>query len=147
MERESTASHEDLAALANMLEKLDRELSEGRERELLLRAQHSELVGQLKSGRERASDLAWELEDLEQRLRDLADQRGGPIDPLLERELTSMAGQRMALEEQLLTELLRIDELLASIAAGEQALDTQERLWLAREQALIAERERIASLL
>ena len=147
MERQSTASHEDPAALTTMLERLDRELSEGRERDRLLRAQHAELVGQLKSGRERASDLAWELEDLEQRMRDLAEQRGGPIDPLLERELTSIAGQRTALEERLLTELLRIDELLASTAATEQALEAEERTWSAREAALIAERARIASLL
>src|SRR5687768_6103996 len=102
MKQQSTASHEDLAVLATALERVDRELSEGRERYRLLRAQESELVGQLKSERERASDLAWELEDLEQRMRDLAEQRGGPIDPLLERELTSIAGQRTALEERLL---------------------------------------------
>jgi len=105
------------------------------------------LDSQLKNERAVASDLAWELEDLEQRMRDLAEQRGGPVDTLLERELSSIAQRRAALEEQVLAQLMRVDELLARKDAEEQALIAEERAWAVREEELRTKRGRLAELL
>jgi hypothetical protein len=84
---------------------------------------------------------------LEQRIRELAEQRGGPADPLLERELASIAGRRSALEERVLAQLLSVDELLKRSNAEEQALLAEERAWAEREARLLGERARIAGLL
>jgi hypothetical protein len=113
----------------------------------MLRTQLHALASQLKSERAVASDLAWELEDLEQRMRDLAEHRGGPVDTLLERELSSIAQRRAALEEQVLAQLMRVDELLARKDAEEQTLIAEERVWAVREEELRAKRERLAELL
>jgi DNA repair exonuclease SbcCD ATPase subunit len=147
MDQQPIGGDEEAAALASALSALDRELMERREQHSALRAQLHMLASQLKSERAIASDLAWELEDLEQRMRDLAEQRGGPVDPLLERELTSITQRRAALEEQVLAQLMRVDELLARKDAAEQSLAAEERAWAIREAELRAERERLAQLL
>jgi chromosome segregation ATPase len=147
MDQQPIRSDEEVAALADALSALDRELAGRRERHSALRAQLHALAGQLKSERASASDLAWELEDLEQRMRDLAEQRGGPVDTLLERELSSIAQRRAALEERVLAQLMRVDELLARKDAQEQELAAEERAWSIREAELGAERERLAELL
>lgn len=135
------------ATLIEALVTLEQSLAAGRAELAALRAQYQALLRRLRSERARASDLAWELSELELRLRDLQEQREGPADPLVERELASMAVQRAALEELALTQLFQIDELEARHAAVGQALDAGEREWAAREATLIAERERIAGLL
>ena len=147
MDQQSTGSGDEAAALADALSALDRELVARRERHSTLRAELHALASQLKSERAVASDLAWELEDLEQRMRDLAEQRGGPVDTLLERELASIAHRRAALEEQVLAQLMRVDELLVRKDAEEQALIAEERAWAIREEELRAQRERLAELL
>jgi len=130
-----------------MLDRLNRKLAAGQaqlhERQLHQRA----AVGQLKGMRGALSDLAWELEELEQRLRDLQAQREGASDPLVEREIASIQRQRAALEERLLTQMLQVDELAASVAAEEQKLATASDEWSAREVALRAERAQITALL
>jgi methylthioribose-1-phosphate isomerase len=135
------------AALAGMLADLEHTLAAERAAIEGLRAHYQELLRRLKNERAHAHDLAWALEELEQRLRDLEAQREGPPDPLLERELASIAHQRAALEEQALAQMLTVDELAARCAAEAQALAEREQAWAAREAALLAERERIRELL
>jgi predicted nucleic acid-binding Zn-ribbon protein len=147
MEKLPIARDGEDAALADSLRMLDRELAAGRERRQALREQYRALDSDVKSARALASDLAWEVEDLEQRMRDLAEQRGGPADPLLEREIASIAGRLAALEERMLAQMLQVDDLLARKQAAEQAMNDEERAWSAREPELTAERDRIASQL
>jgi chromosome segregation ATPase len=135
------------AELAKQLEELEQQLAAGSARMRERRAQHHAALGQVKVARAGASDLSWELADLEQRLRDLQEQRAGPRDPLLEREFASISGQRGALEEQVLAQMLLVDELAARAAADEQALAVDEQAWAAREAALNTEHDQIAALL
>jgi methylthioribose-1-phosphate isomerase len=135
------------AALADTLAALERALAEGRAELEALRARHQRALGQLKSERAHATDLAWELEELELRLRDLQSQREGPDDPLLERELASVARRRAEMEELVLAQMIQIDELVTQCAADELALAERERAWAACETRLVAERERVAGLL
>src|SRR5262245_58480388 len=106
MDQQPIGNDEEAAMLADALSTFDRELAARQEQHRMLRAELHALASQLKSERAVASDLAWELEDLEQRIRDLAEQRGGPVDTLLERELSSIAQRRAALEEQVLAQLM-----------------------------------------
>lgn len=111
------------------------------------RGQRQAAIRELKLARAVASDLSWELADLEQRLRDLLEQREGPGDPLLEREIASLSAARAALEERVLGQMLLVDELVARAASLEQALSLAEQAWAEREAALLAERDRIAELM
>jgi hypothetical protein len=140
------AEHEHLTpeALAEALAYLDHELADGQARLDEQRARHHRAYGELKGVRGLASDLSWELEDLEQRIHELATQREGPGDRLLDRELASMASRRAELEERVLAQMLLVDELAARVAAEAQALGDQERDWAARQKELAAERERLA---
>ena len=63
--------------------------------------------------------------------------------PLLEREIAHLTGQRVQLEERVLTQLLLVDELIARAQVEEQALASAEHDWAVREAALIAERGRL----
>jgi hypothetical protein len=132
---------------AEALAKLEQELAEGQARLDERRARHQQTNGELKSARALASDLSWELADLEQRLRDLEAQRDGPGDPLLDRELASMAGRRAELEERVLAQMLLVDELASRVAAEEQALAGAEHAWALRRQALAAEHDQLANQL
>ena len=104
-------------------------------------------IGRLKSMRAALSDLAWGVEELEQRLRDLQALREAPHDPLVEREVSSMIGRRAQLDELLLAQMLEADDLAASIAAEEHALTAAQSAWSARAAALAAERAQVADLL
>jgi hypothetical protein len=148
MDRLST-EHECLQpeALREALSRLDQDLATGRVSLKDRRARRHAATGALKSARAQASDLSWELEDLEQRLRDLTMQREGPGDPLLDRELASIAARRAELEERVLAQLLLVDDLATHAAAEEQALIDEEHAWSSREPALTAERDRIAAQL
>jgi hypothetical protein len=128
------------AALTEALARLDHELAQGYARLAEHHAQRQEALRGLKSARGVASDLSWELADLEQHLRDLQDQREGPGDALLEREIASVAARRAALEEQVLAQMLLVDELVARTNAEEQALNAEEREWTTRAAEMTAER-------
>jgi chromosome segregation ATPase len=146
---ESSFAYENLSEreLAKTLERLNQELATGQAQIHERRMQQHAAISRLKSRRGALSDLAWELEELEQRLRDLQAQREGPHDPLAEREIASIRGRRAALEEQLLAQMLQVDELAANIAAEEQLLAIAGNEWLARETTLLAEREQVITLL
>lgn len=146
---ESSYAYENLSAreLAETLDRLNRELAAGQAQLHERQTQQRAAISRLKGLRGALSDLAWELEELEQRLRDLQALREGPNDPLVEREIASIRGRRAALEEQLLTQMLQVDELAASIAAEEQQLAIAGDEWLAREAMLQAERAQITALL
>jgi hypothetical protein len=129
------------------LKAIEHELADAHARLTDERAQRQAAIRELKLARAVASDLSWELADLEQRLRDLLDQREGPADQLLEREIASLSAARAALEERVLGQMLLVDELVARAAALEQALSLTEQAWAEREAALLAERDRIAELM
>lgn len=134
------------AALAALSE-CDAELERGRADLAALRARLQRERGQLKSERAHSHDLAWELEDLEQRLRDLTGRPAGADDPPHDQDLARLNERRAALEEQALKQLIRLDELAARCADDDQALSEREQAWAAREAQLGAERERILALL
>lgn len=124
--------------------------------------QNNRMVGQLKRERATSSDLQWELEEVEIRLRALHEQEhDGPSDPLVARELSLLQKQRTHLEEQVLQQLERIAELESMLQRNEQDYVHRVEAWAQREpevharldkvgqaiEALQAERERIASQL
>jgi hypothetical protein len=125
------------------LEQLEQQLACGRARLAEQHAQRQAALRELKLVRATASDLSWELADVEQRLSDLKAQREGPEDPLMEREIASLSSRRAALEERVLRQMLLVDELVARDGAADQALAAAEQEWAVREAALIAERHRI----
>jgi hypothetical protein len=126
---------------AEALEQIQQQLAEGSTRVAMQRAQWQALLREVKLARAAANDSSWELADVEQRLRELAEQREGPGDPLLEREIAQLAGRRAELEERVLTQLLLVDDLIARAHTEEQALASAQHDWAAREAALIAERD------
>jgi chromosome segregation ATPase len=146
---EASFGYENLSAreLAETLDRLSQELAAGQAQQQERHMQEHAAIGRLKDMRGALSDLAWEIEELEQRLGDLQAQREGPDDPLVEREMVSIRGRRAALEEQLLTQMLQIDELAANIATEEQLLATANDEWAVRETTLQNERARVAALL
>jgi chromosome segregation ATPase len=132
---------------AEELARLDQALADGQAQLNERRTRRHTAHSDLKSARGQASDLSWELEDLEQRLRDLKGQREGPGDPLLDRELVSIAARRAELEERVLAQMLLVDELARHATAEEQALGEEERAWTQLKAALEAERARITGQL
>ena len=142
---ESARGHNQLTnpVSAEARERLEQQLSQGRARLAEQHAQRHDALRELKLARAAASDFSWELADVEQRLRDLKEQREGPGDPLMEREIASLNGSRAALEERVLAQMLLVDDLVARAAAAEQALAAAGQEWAAREAALLAERDRI----
>jgi hypothetical protein len=131
--------------LAEAREQIQHQLVEGSARMAQQRAQCQALLREAKLARATANDSSWELADVEQRLRELAEQREGPVDSLLEREIAHLTGRRAQLEERVLTQLLLIDELTVRTQAEEQALASAQRDWAAREIALLAERDRLSA--
>jgi hypothetical protein len=128
-----------IAALAQ----LEHELADGHAQLADQRVQRQAAVRDVKLARGVASDLSWELADLEQRLRDLKEQREGPRDPLIEREIASLSAARAALEERVLGQMLLVDDLVARAASLEQALALAERVWAEREATLLDKREQL----
>jgi len=147
MESSLGPENQTVVELAEALGRLDRQLAAGREQLQERRNQQRSAIGRLKSVRSTLSDLAWELEELEQRLSDLQAQREGPDDPLVEREVASMISRRSAFEEQLLALMLQADQLAADVAAEERALAAASEEWSSIEQALVAERAKTVALL
>ena len=122
--------------LAEELEQMQQRLAERR-------AQCQALRREVKLARGAANDSSWELADVEQRLRELAEQREGPGDPLLEREIVHLTRQRVQLEERVLTQLLQVDELIERVQVEELALASAQHDWAVREAALRVERGRL----
>jgi hypothetical protein len=121
------------------LERIAQELARGRAALADQRGQRQAALREVKLARGVASDLSWDLADLEQRLRDLKEQREGPADPLVEREIASLSAARAALEERVLAQLLLVDDLIARADSIDQALVVAEQAWAEREATLIAE--------
>jgi hypothetical protein len=122
-------------------EEIEQELAGGRADLAEQRGQRQAALREVKLARGVASDLSWELADLEQRLRDLKEQREGPGDLLVEREIASLSAARAALEERVLGQMLLVDELVARADSIAQALALGEQVWAEREATLLAERD------
>ena len=129
--------------LAEALEQLQQQLTEGSARLAKQHAQYQAMVREAKLARAAASDRSWDLADVEQRLRDLKEQREGPGDPLMEREIANLTARCAQLEERVLTQLLLVDDLIARMHVEQQALASAEQDWAAREATLLAERDRL----
>ena len=127
-----------------MLEEIERELADARTHLAEQREQRQAAIRELKHARAVASDLSWELADLEQRLNDLKAQREGPGDPLVEREIASLSAARAALEERVLGQMLLVDELGGRAELLEQALSLAEQILAECQAKLSAERDRAA---
>jgi hypothetical protein len=127
-------------------------LLQARERDRSLRELNDELAREqlrrLRAENERLSDLSWELADLEQRLQELRAQNPGG-DVLLVREIQSLQRRHDELEEYVLEQMLRTDELSRSAPVEQQQTDQldarigrhEQRLWalLARVESQIAQ--------
>ena len=95
------------------------------------------LISTLKLERAHSSDLQWELDEVELRLRTLAEQEGdGPTDPLVARELVVLRERRVQLEERVLRQLERISELEQELATAEQTVKQIAAAWAEREPQL-----------
>lgn len=128
--------------LARLVQGRDELLAEFAERDTLrmLRDERRGLAGALKHERGRNTDLQWELEDLELRLRTLEDQeRDGPSDPLVARELVMLREHRAQLEEQVLHSLEQIAELEQRLVVADRAVEHAAAAWAAREPQLQAD--------
>ena len=123
--------------LAEELEQIEQQL-------VKQRAQYQGLLREARLARAAANDSSWELADVEQRLRELAEQREGPGDPLLEREIVHLTRQSAQLEERVLTQLLQVDALIERAQIEELALASAQHDWAVREAALRAARDRLA---
>jgi hypothetical protein len=128
---------------ADILEQLQQQLAEGSAHLAEQRAQCRAMLHEIKLARASASDSSWELADIEQRLNDLKEQREGPGDLLMEREIAHLADRRAKLEERVLTQLLQVDDMIARVQAQEQALASAEKAWARHKARLIAERDRL----
>ena len=123
--------------LAEELEQIEQQL-------VKQRAQYQSLLREARLAHAAANDSSWELADVEQRLRELAEQREGPGDPLLEREIVHLTRQSAQLEERVLTQLLQVDALIERAQIEELALASAQHDWAVREAALRAARDRLA---
>ncbi len=134
--------------LASLARERDTALAGFGERERLaaLRDERRRIAGDLRNERAHNSDLQWELEEIELRLATLEEQeRDGPSDPLVARELVLLRARRTQLEEQVLRQLERIAELEARLTAAEQAVEAAAAAWAVREPQLQAELERLSA--
>lgn len=109
-----------------MLYVMDNGTDQNPEQQSARRQQRSfiDQLGMLKSANALLHDLAWELEELQARLESLRAQRGGPIDILLEREISELERQSAALEDRLLQQMLSTDKLVAQIADERRRQDS-----------------------
>lgn len=121
-------------------------LDQLRERDTLneLRNARRDLASALKQERAQNSDLQWELDEIELRLRALDDQdREGPTDPLVARELVLLREQRTQLEEHVLRQLERIAEREQELAQAEHAFEQATAGWAVREPQIQAQLDQI----
>jgi len=132
-----------LAELKQRMVSLDDQLREG----IAVRAlyeQRREVSGQLKHERGRATDLQWELDEIETRLRDLQTQEhGGPSDPLVARELSMLREQRDQLETQALEQMERVEQLVGELTDADTAWRERSVAWAEREPQLRDELEQV----
>lgn len=109
-----------------------------------LRNARRDLASTLKQERAHNSDLHWELDEIELRLRALDDQeREGPTDPLVARELVMLRERRAHLEEQVLSQLERIAELELELAEAERAVEQATAEWAVREPQFQAQLDQL----
>ncbi len=87
-----------------------------------LTRRHREQLEQLKTTNAALHELAWEIEEVEQRLRELFAQREGPTDILAEREINELQRRQAELEDEMLHQMLRADELAAQVAHVQREL-------------------------
>ncbi len=85
---------------------------------------HRAQLSELKNANALLHDLAWEIEEVEQRLQSLISQREGPTDIFLEREINTLQRRHAALEDQMIHQMLHADALAAEV----------ELVWQNREQ-------------
>jgi predicted nucleic acid-binding Zn-ribbon protein len=136
-----------LAALSQTARALAEQLGEGDAvRELYeLRRERS---SQLKHERGRASDLQWELDEIEARLRELgAQEREGPSDPLVARELAILRDRRGQIEDQALAQMERVDQAVSELTDADTTWRERSAAWAAREPELLRQWEAIAESL
>lgn len=84
------------------------------EREKLAQRQRAQW-NELKNTYALLHELAWEIEEVQQRLETLLAQREGPTDILVEREINELYRRHSLLEDQMLHQMLRADELSSQI--------------------------------
>ncbi len=136
--------------LAALVRERDELLALFAERDTLreLRERRRGLASALKQERAHSSDLQWELEDVELRLRTLEEQdREGPTDPLVARELAILRERTVQLEEQVLRQLDRIAEVEQQLAEQDRAVDQQSASWAEREPQLQLQVEQLGHTL
>lgn len=132
--------------LAHLARERDDVLVEFGERDRLrvLRDARRDLASNLKEERGRSSDLQWELDDLELRLRTLEEQeRDGPTDPLVARELVILRERAAQLEEHVLAQLEHIAELEQQLAGIELEVVQGTAAWNEREPLLQSQLDRL----
>lgn len=125
--------------LSALAQERDALLAAFRERDALreLRNARRDLASNLKEERGHSSDLQWELDDVELRLRTLNEQeRDGPTDPLVARELVLLRERAAQLEEHVLTQLERIGELEQQLRDIEQQVEQAASAWAEHEPQL-----------
>ncbi|HEX6291793.1 MAG TPA: C4-type zinc ribbon domain-containing protein [Herpetosiphonaceae bacterium] len=132
--------------LTNLARERDAVLDEFRERDRLrdLRNTRRDLASKLKEERGHSSDLQWELDDVELRLRTLDEQeRDGPSDPLVARELVILRERAAQLEEHVLAQLERIAELERQLSEVEHQVEQAAVAWNEREALLQTQLDRL----
>jgi uncharacterized protein len=132
-----------LAALAQERDVL---LDAFRERDTIreLRDARRDLASKLKGERGHSSDLQWELDDVELRLRTLDEQeRDGPTDPLVARELVILRERAAQLEEHVLAQLEHITGLEQELHGIEQQVEQATSAWAGREPLLQSQLDRL----
>lgn len=87
-----------------------------------LKQRHRAQLTELKNANAVLHDLAWEIEEVEQRLQSLISQREGPTDIFLEREINELQRRHAALEDQMIHQMLHADELAAEVEQVQQKI-------------------------
>jgi uncharacterized protein len=136
-----------LAALSQQSNSLAEQLREADQVRALyeLRRDRS---SRLKYERGRASDLQWELDETEARLRELSMQEGeGPSDPLVARELAILREKRNQLEDQALEQMERVEQIARELTDADNAWQQRSAEWAQREPELRGELERTIAMI
>jgi predicted nucleic acid-binding Zn-ribbon protein len=122
---------------------LEAELQEGQAvRELYERRR--DVSGRLKHERGHATDLQWELDEVETRLRELmAQEHEGPSDPLVARELAVLREQRNQLEDQALAQMERVEHLVGELTDADRIWHERSAQWATREPLARRELEEV----
>jgi hypothetical protein len=103
---------------------------------------------QLKHERGRATDLQWELDEIETRLRELgAQEHEGPSDPLVARELAVLRERRSQFEDRTLEQMERVDLAVSALASADTEWLARSEAWAAREPELRRESETLVETL